>query len=129
MQPFNQSLFAPLSGNVALDLALFVLAAMYCVKLAGHIQDHLKVIRIRQERTEKARLRLEERSAAISSLQEELIGARGQTQAVIGDYLADVDNRNRVSAAAQERERDPQFSQLEEKLAKAAAKPHSLLQR
>ncbi|MEY4700982.1 MAG: hypothetical protein RL326_1169 [Pseudomonadota bacterium] len=129
MQLLDQSLFAPLSGNVALDLAVCALAGMFFFKLAGHIRDHVRGIRIRRARTQRARLRLQERSATISSLQEELIGARGQTQSAIGAYLEDVDNRNRVSAAAQDRERDPEFSKLEEKLAKAAAKPHSLLQR
>lgn len=129
MQLFDQSPFASLSGNVALDLAMYVLAGMYLVKLAGDFRDHLKNISDRRERTEKARLRLVERSAAMSSLQQELIGARGQAETVIGAYLQDMDNRNRVSATAQERERDPQFSKLEERLAKAAAKPHSLFQR
>lgn len=129
MQLLDQSVFAPLSGNVALDLAVCVLAGMYFVKLVGDFRNHVKGIRIRQARTEKARLRLQQRSAAMSSLQEELIGARGQTQSAIGDYLEDMDNRNRVSATAQERERDPQFSKLEEKLAKAAAKSNSLFHR
>jgi hypothetical protein len=129
VQLFDQASFAPLSGNVALDLAAYVLAGMYLVKLAGDLSDHLNSINDRREKTEKARLRLVERSAAVSSLQEELIGARGQAETVIGAYLKDMDNRNRVSATAQEKERDPQFSKLEEKLAKAAAKPHSLFQR
>ncbi len=129
MQLFNQSLFAPLSGNVALDVAVYVLAGMYIFKLAGDFRDHVRNINDRRARTEIARLRLVERSAAVSSLQQSLIGARGQTETVIGAYLQDMDNRNRVSATAQEKERDPQFSKLEEKLAKAAAKPHSLFQR
>jgi vacuolar-type H+-ATPase subunit I/STV1 len=126
---FDQATLAPLSGNVALDLAAYVLAGMYMARITGDILDHFKSIRARQDRADQARLRLVERSAAVSSLQEELVGARGQAQKVVGEYLQDVDNRGRVSAAAQERERDPKFSELEDQLEKAASKSHHLSNR
>lgn len=126
---FNQAPFAPLSGNVALDLAAYALAGMYIVKLGGDFLRHIRQIQARRKQTDEARIRLVDRAAVVSSLHEELIDARGQTESAVGAYLQDLDNRGRVSAAAQERERDPDFSDLEDQLARAATKSHTSFQR
>lgn len=125
MQLFNQAPFAPLSGNIALDLAACVLGGMFMIRVVNNFCAHLRKIQEQRERTEEARLALEERAALVSTLHEELVGARGQAESAIGAYLQDVDNRGRVSAAAQERERDPQYSDLEDQLRKAARKTHA----
>ncbi len=129
MLQFNQAPFAPLSGNVALDLAAFVLAGTYMLQLTNSFLTHLRKIQAQRDRTEQARVALQERAAVVSTLQEELVGIRGQTESAIGAYLQEVDNRGRVSAAAQERERDPQYSDLEDQLSKAARKSHTPLSR
>ena len=126
---FNQAPFAPLSGNVALDIAAYALAGMYIVRLGGDFLRHVQRIKARRQQTDEARLRLIDRAAVVSSLHGELIDARGQTESAVGAYLQDMDNRGRVSAAAQERERDPDFSDLEDQLARAATKSHTSFQR
>jgi hypothetical protein len=122
---FDQTAFAPLSGNVALDLAVCVFGGMYFVRLARNCFEHAKSVHYQRERTLTARLRLRDGASVVSSLHEELLGAREQVQTSVGAYLEDVDNRGRISAVAQERERDPTFSELEAQLAKAASKLQS----
>lgn len=125
MMAFDQTALAPFSGNVALDLAVCVFGAMYFARLARNCLDHARTVHYRRERTATARLRLLDRSTVVSTLHEELVGAREQVQTVVGAYLEDVDNRGRISAVAQERERDPNFSELEAQLQKAASKLQS----
>jgi hypothetical protein len=122
MITFDQTALAPLSGNVALDLALCAFGAMCIAKLTCRCFEHARSIKYQRERTTSALLRLRDRSSAVSSLQKELTGAREQVQAAVGAYLEDIDNRGHVSALAHERERDPRFSHLETQLAKAASK-------
>lgn len=122
---FNQAPLAPLSGNVALDLAAYTLAGMYVLRLGRNFLCHVRQIQARRKQTDDARLRLIDRAAVVSSLQEDLVDAREQTESAVGAYLQDLDNRGRVSAAAQERERDPEYSELEDQLARASTKSHT----
>jgi hypothetical protein len=110
------------TGNVALDLALLFLAALWVFHFTRKTITHVHAVKGQKERTRRMTLSLSKDDQIIASLRQELQGARQQTQEVLTPYLEGLDQVQKLAAAIEEQEIDSQHDALKEQLDQKSSK-------
>ncbi len=112
-----------ITGNLALDLALVFLAALGVFHLACKSLTHVNKVCHQKERARRMTLSLSKDDETIVSLRQELLGARQQTQEVLTPYLDELDQVQKVAAAIEAHEADPEHEELRAQLDQISSKP------
>lgn len=104
------------TGNLALDIAIFFLVALWVFHITRKTVTHVNTLNDRKERTRRMTLSLSKDDQTIASLRQELQGARQQTQEVLTPYLEGLDHVQKLAASIEEQGSDPEHNDLKEQL-------------